>query len=303
MSSVKKPEAPKTAWHIVEPFVIGGASGMFATCCIQPMDMVKVRIQLQGEGGSKVQVNPVAIARQIIAQEGVKGLYTGLSAGLLRQATYTTSRMGIFKSMTSYLDRHNMNGFKEKAIAGLLAGGLGSIIGTPADLALIRMQADGTLPPEQRRNYTGVVNALVRIIREEGFFGMFKGCMPVVTRAMALNVGMLAFHDQALETLKHYSKNEMLNSLGAKAVAGFCGSAFSLPFDFVKTRIQKQKPLPDGTLPYKSSLHCASKVFAQEGPMAFYRGFWTYYFRIAPHIMITLFAVDALTAVSKKLTR
>jgi len=103
---------------------------MFATCCIQPMDMVKVRIQLQGEGGSKVQVNPVAIARQIIAQEGVKGLYTGLSAGLLRQATYTTSRMGIFKSMTSYLDRHNMNGFKEKAIAGLLAGGLGSIIGT-----------------------------------------------------------------------------------------------------------------------------------------------------------------------------
>lgn len=49
--------------------------------------------------------------------------------------------------------------------ASLAAGGLGAVVGTPADLSLIRMQADSTLPPEQRRNYKGVGDALTRIIR------------------------------------------------------------------------------------------------------------------------------------------
>lgn len=38
--------------------------------------------------------------------------------------------------------------------SGLAAGGLAAIFGTPADVSLIRMQADATMPVEQRRNYT-----------------------------------------------------------------------------------------------------------------------------------------------------
>ena len=50
-----------------------------------------MRLQLAG-GGS-----PFAIAKDIIAKEGFLKLYTGLSAGVLRQVTYTSSRLGIFK--------------------------------------------------------------------------------------------------------------------------------------------------------------------------------------------------------------
>ena len=49
-----------------------------------------------------------------------------------------------------------------KAASGLAAGALGAIVGNPADLSLIRMQADGTLPPEQRRGYKNVFDALVK---------------------------------------------------------------------------------------------------------------------------------------------
>lgn len=38
-------------WKAVKPFVNGGLSGMGATCIIQPIDMVKVRIQLGAKGG------------------------------------------------------------------------------------------------------------------------------------------------------------------------------------------------------------------------------------------------------------
>ena len=48
MSTDKKPPA---AWLAAKPFVNGGLSGMMATCIIQPIDMVKVRIQLGEKGG------------------------------------------------------------------------------------------------------------------------------------------------------------------------------------------------------------------------------------------------------------
>ncbi len=86
-------------------------------------------------------------------------------------------------------------------------------------------------------------------------------------------------------------------TLGASAIAGFFASFFSLPFDFVKTRMQKQRPDAQGNLQYKSPIDCAVKVLKNEGPLAFYRGFATYYVRIAPHVMITLVTLDFLNKV------
>lgn len=57
------------------------------------------------------------------------------------------------------------------------------------------MQADKTLPVEQRRNYTNVGNAISRVISDEGFFALWKGANPTVVRAMVLNLGMLAPYD------------------------------------------------------------------------------------------------------------
>jgi solute carrier family 25 oxoglutarate transporter 11 len=48
-----KKSEPPAAWKAAKPFFNGGLSGMFATCIIQPIDMVKVRIQL-GATGSPV---------------------------------------------------------------------------------------------------------------------------------------------------------------------------------------------------------------------------------------------------------
>ncbi len=43
--------ADNPIWKAAKPFVNGGLSGMIATCCIQPIDMVKVRLQLGAQGG------------------------------------------------------------------------------------------------------------------------------------------------------------------------------------------------------------------------------------------------------------
>jgi solute carrier family 25 oxoglutarate transporter 11 len=155
---------------------MGGLSGMGATLFVQPLDLVKNRMQLSGEGGSaKLYKNSFDAVTTILRTEGVTGIYTGLSAGLLRQATYTTSRMGIYQSLLDHFSQNNQNlGFGSKAAIGVVSGGFAAYIGTPAEVALIRMTADGKLPANEKRGYTNVFNALTRIAREEGRATLWK---------------------------------------------------------------------------------------------------------------------------------
>lgn len=74
--------------------------------------------------------------------------------------------------------------------------------------------------------------------------------------------------------------------LGASSVSGFFASACSLPFDYVKTQIQKMQPDAEGKFPYSGSLDCAMKTLKAGGPLKFYTGFPVYCVRIAPHVMV-----------------
>jgi len=271
------------------PFVNGGISGMVATTCVQPIDMIKVRIQLAGEGLAGGKATPLSVTREILASGRALDLYTGLSAGLLRQAVYTTARLGFFDTFMGKLSarakaKGQPIGFGDRAIAGLSAGGLAAMIGNPADLALIRMQSDGLKPIAERKNYKSVIDALGSIAKSEGITAWWAGAYPTVVRAMALNFGQLAFFSEAKEQLKDKtSLSPQARTLSASAIAGFFASFFSLPFDFVKTRLQRQQKGPDGKLPYSGMVNCFTRVAKQEGILRFYRGFGTYYIRIAPH--------------------
>ncbi|KAI6244614.1 putative mitochondrial 2-oxoglutarate/malate carrier protein [Erysiphe necator] len=287
------------------PFINGGVSGIVATTVIQPIDMVKVRLQLAGEGArTGPKASPLSVTREIISNGKVMDLYTGLSAGILRQAVYTTARLGIFDTIMKKLTLRasalgNNIGFKERAGAGLTAGGLAAILGNPADLALIRMQADGLKPLNERKNYRSVFSALQSIARTEGVTTFWAGGTPTIGRAMALNFGQLAFFSEAKQRLQYTNLGPNLQTFGASAIAGFFASFFSLPFDFTKTRLQKQTRLSNGELPYNGMLDCFAKVAREEGILRFYRGFGTYYARIAPHVMVTMIIADYLGFITK----
>jgi solute carrier family 25 oxoglutarate transporter 11 len=89
--------------------------------------------------------------------------------------------------------------FFQKAYCASFAGFVGSLVGNPADLALIRMQADSRLPLAERRNYSSVFNAFSRITKEEGFLALWRGATPTVIRAVALNLAMLSSYDEVKE--------------------------------------------------------------------------------------------------------
>jgi solute carrier family 25 oxoglutarate transporter 11 len=256
--------------------------------------MVKVRIQLLA--GTAEAAGPLTVASNMLKTEGIGGMYKGIDSALTRQVIYTGSRLGLFDY---FIEAAKVPGEKmpvwKNSVCALAAGGIAAVIGNPADLALIRMQADAMLPEAERRGYRHVGHALSSIASNEGFMGLFNGAGPTAARAMALNLGMLGGNAQAKQLLSDAGLTGSTLVFGASAIAGFFASAFSLPFDFVKTQMQKQKPDPvTGELQFKSSMECVMKTMAEGGPLRFYAGFPTFYVRIAPHAMITLIMQDQI---------
>jgi solute carrier family 25 oxoglutarate transporter 11 len=205
MAAPPSPSPPSFA-KAAQPYVCGGASAVFASICVQPMDLTKTRMQLLPKG-----VGLLSVASQIVAKEGFLGLYAGLSASIMRQAVYGTARLGLHREFSDRLKAGRGGGDLSalgSAGSAMAAGAIASVIGTPFDVALVRMQADGMKPAAERRGYTGVFNALGRIVREEGAPRLWSGFEPTAARAIAMNVGMMASFDQAKQAIRKVRRRQ-----------------------------------------------------------------------------------------------
>ncbi|EDQ90600.1 uncharacterized protein MONBRDRAFT_18424 [Monosiga brevicollis MX1] len=302
MATTKNGAAPSGPAPAAPPnhtkFIFGGLAGMAATCFVQPLDLIKNRMQLAGGwrgGGQSLSFAQTLSA--IVRNEGALAVYTGLSAGLLRQATYTTTRLGVYTTLFDHFS--NPNGtppsFATKVAIGLTAGASGAIVGTPAEVALIRMSADGALPAAERRGYTGVGNALVRVAREEGIATLWRGCVPTVARAMVLNATQLASYSEAKQAIQsNYQVPDGLKlHFLASMVSGVLTTVASMPVDIVKTRIQNMRTI-NGVPEYSGVADVLGKVVRQEGFFALWKGFLPYYSRLGPHTVLTFIFLEQL---------
>lgn len=113
---------------------------------------------------------------------------------------------------------------------------------------------------------------------------------------MSLNVSQLVTYDEAKERLnKRWGKgHEKTVMFSASMISAVASSTCSLPFDNVKTKLQKMKRLPDGTFPYNGFVDCVVKTASREGILGFWSGLPTYYFRVGPHSIITLLTAEFL---------
>ncbi|KAJ7553432.1 hypothetical protein O6H91_06G097500 [Diphasiastrum complanatum] len=226
---------------------------------------------------------------------------------MLRQTLYSTTRLGLYdllkqqwQSPPSQKESTGLS-LPKKVAAGLLAGGIGAIVGNPADVAMVRMQADGRLPTHQRRNYAGVGDALVRMIRQEGATTLWTGCGPTVQRAMVVTAAQLATYDQAKETLisRNITKDGLATHVAASFSAGLVASVASNPIDVVKTRIMNMRILEGEEPPYKGALDCALKTVRSEGPMALYKGFIPTVTRQGPFAVVLFLTLENVRALLK----
>ena len=318
MAAVAPSVTPSVADVVPLPtrMVLGAISGMGAASLCHPLDVIRVRLQTStGEGEGVLQT-----AMTAYRQPG--GLYAGIGAAYLRQWTYGSCRMGIYSYLLEKAKGdHGGNAdavpFSYKLGMGMTSGAIGSFIGTPSELALVRLSNDGKLPLEQRRNYKGVVDCLRRIaIEEGGFRAWWTGATPTVCRATVLSACLMGGTSQAKSYLKSTGqfeqeqmttittsndyKGDWLNGIPllfcSTLISSLCANVVANPFDVVKSRMQNM-PMPGvGEQPlYSGSLDCFRKSIASEGIVVLSKGFGPAFVKLAPYTVISLTLVDTMT--------
>lgn len=257
-------------------FMVAGASGMSAWMLIHPVDVIKTRMQLLGD--SKGDANAVSIGKDIVRNEGTGALYAGLSAALARQASYTTLRLGLYDFMKQVVldsagDLDGMALLLARLVVGAISGGVASFCSCPIEICLVRMQADGRLPENQRRNYKSVFHALYRIPKEEGVLTYWRGGSTTVLRAMVVSVSQIATYDQAKAWLASYVKG-FRQHLIAGSISALIFTTVSMPFDTVKTRVQQARA---GKEPrYRGTWNALATIAKTESLLALWTGFPPY---------------------------
>lgn len=175
-------------WEILAGSSAGGCQVIFTN----PLEIVKIRLQMQG--GNARELKPGEIphkrltAAQIIRQLGLKGLYKGASACLLRDVPFSAIYFPTYANIKYHMfnydphdpnKRHSLSTW-QLLLSGALAGAPAAFFTTPADVIKTRLQVE---TKHGDVKYRGILHAFGLILKEEGITAFFKGSLARVFRS------------------------------------------------------------------------------------------------------------------------
>jgi len=264
-----------------------GSAAVITVTFVHPIDTVKTRLQVSGTKGSRDYraLGNIGTITTIATEEGIPAFWKGLPAAWLREASYTSIRLGLYKPI---VDAMGATSTLEKFGAGCLAGGIGSIFGNPFDVLKTRMMAtEGAA--------VSIGTVAKQIMATQGVGGFYRGMDANVARAMVNNGTKMACYDatkQWVASTGVFPKGSSVTILTSATIAGFFMTMTVAPFDMVRTRLMNQ-PV-DGPRIYTSFADCIVKVVRAQGPLSLWSGFLPMWSRVAPTATLQLLLYEKM---------
>ena len=163
LPELKIPQMPKPSVQGMCNLAAGGIAGAVASAITCPLEVIKTNLQARTNVGSGL--HPLSMASKIIAEQGPKGLYRGLSLSLMgiipTRACYFWAYGATKEALTEVIGdcpaTHMMS--------AVTAGGLSATVTCPLWMIKTRMQLQGT----------SLVDTARTIVGENGVRGMYRG--------------------------------------------------------------------------------------------------------------------------------
>ncbi|MFH4982767.1 hypothetical protein AB6A40_009476 [Gnathostoma spinigerum] len=243
--------------HVASSVIFGSVSGFVSTVLLQPLDRLKTLSQQDTVHRSNVFKR----CQLVINENGVTGLWRGLTPSLLRVVPGVALYFGLYELGRSCLPQNSnvyLSNFALGAISRTLAGSLLM----PA--TVIKTRFESTYYQDR-----SVLSAARDIVRQNGLKGLFKGIVPTIMRDAPFSGIYLVFYRQNLKLLhEDASKCTPLSRFLSGLCSGICACAVTQPFDITKTHIQL---FPNR---YSSLARVTLSLFKQGGFLVFFTGFW-----------------------------
>ncbi|KIM30480.1 hypothetical protein M408DRAFT_286272 [Serendipita vermifera MAFF 305830] len=285
-SSEKKPVGFAT--HVIA----GGLAGMSEALVCQPLDTIKVRMQLSRSGrlpGTKPR-GFIATGAQIMQRESPLALYKGLGAVLSGIIPKMAIRFASFETYKGWLADKSTGKTSTGMvfIAGLSAGVTEAVaVVTPMEVVKIRLQAQShsLMDPLEVPRYRNAAHAAFTIVREEGFAALYRGVSLTALRQATNQGANFTVYQELKKAVQRWQPDvEVLPSyqhMLIGLISGACGPFSNAPIDTIKTRLQKSPARP-GQSAFSRIATIAGDMWKQEGVRSFYKGITPRVLRVAP---------------------
>uniref|UniRef100_A0AAR2JGY4 EF-hand domain-containing protein n=1 Tax=Pygocentrus nattereri TaxID=42514 RepID=A0AAR2JGY4_PYGNA len=171
-------------------------------------------------------------------------------------------------------------------LAGGCAGGSQVIFTNPLEIVKIRLQVAGEIT-------TGPRVSALSVIRDLGFFGLYKGAKACFLRDIPFSAIYFPCYAHVKAGLAdEEGRVGPGRLLLAGAVAGMPAASLVTPADVIKTRLQVAARA--GQTTYNGLIDCFWKILQEEGPRAFWKGAGARVFRSSPQFGVTLVTYELL---------
>ncbi|KAG5898265.1 hypothetical protein JTB14_008609 [Gonioctena quinquepunctata] len=295
-------------------FVVGGLAACGASVFSNPFDVIKTRMQLQGElkarGRHDIFYKNVFHAGWVIAKnEGIRGLQKGFLTAMAMHSIRNSIRLGSYQWLNKKGYLTNEQGktiFHRSALASAMCGAAGAFMGSPFFLIKTQLQSQAaeSISVGTQHHHKGIVGAFRTIYSKEGVAGLWRGANASMMRAVAGSSAQLTTFALIKDKLKEYeifNRHPVLLSFLASIVGGVNQCIMMNPFDLVSIRLYNQGVGKNGKgLLYNGIIDAFIKINKSEGFLGFYKGVTASYLRLAPHSALTLVFWDILIDLQAK---
>ncbi|XP_023935379.2 solute carrier family 25 member 35 isoform X1 [Bicyclus anynana] len=297
-------------------FVIGGLAGAGATIFTNPMDVVKTRLQLQGELRARsehtMRYRGIFHGLYVISKnDGAMALQKGLAPAMVLGFCMNSVRLGIYHiaEVQGWTKTKEGDISIHKTIFWSSASGVVSgLAANPASVVKTRMQAAAhpSIAVGRQHVYNGMLDGVVKIYKMEGTRGFFAGVNATCTRLAIGSAAQLTTFStvkQALLAHGYWESSPATLAFAASLVSGLVCVLLETPLDVVNTRLYNQGPAAKGEQLYRGVFDCLRKTYKTEGLHGLYKGLGPLYLRIAPHTTLSLVIWDMLNILFSNKTR
>ncbi|KAJ7072869.1 mitochondrial carrier domain-containing protein [Mycena amicta] len=272
----------------------GGIAGACEALACQPLDTIKVRMQLSKSGlapGTKPR-GFLATGAFIVRRETPLALYKGLGAVLAGIVPKMSIRFASFEQYKQFLADPATGKTSTGMIflAGLGAGTTEAVaVVTPMEVIKIRLQAQmhSLADPTEAPRYRNAGHAVYTIVREEGVRTLYRGVSLTALR-QATNQGANFTAYQELKKFAHRMQPDLAELPSYQhmligLISGAMGPFSNAPIDTIKTRLQKSPADPANPKSAFARISAiAAEMWRQEGARSFYKGITPRVLRVAP---------------------
>lgn len=298
MAPTPPPAAAKPPRSKGAEFVLAGAAACCSITLTNPVDVVKTRLQLQGElattagagGRDKAYRNVGQALVRIGASEGLRGLQRGLGAAWLLQFSNVGCRFGgydMLKRAFGVQPGESASSWITLWAMGAASGCMAAVASNPFFLLKTRFQAAGSEDVRHQHKYTSLRAAFMDIGRTEGLRGYYRGISVFIPRVAAASSTQLSTYDTIKAWWMRWAGvGDCLSThVAASMLAGAAVTLAMQPFDFAAVRLMNQGS-GEGAL-YAGPFDCIAKTVRAEGVLGVYKGTLANYLRFGPYCVFT----------------